>query len=147
MTAGTFPDNPFKPGFGTPPPPFLAGRDAEKDHLRTLTRQLRAKQQSSEAVLLHGPRGNGKTALIKWLENEAGGTVTLRRIKARSVSDPDAVVENLLGSHRDESREETIHGKLGGSAVGEAGRRVTRKQTVSLSLKDAMKQVARKSPC
>ncbi len=96
------PDNLFRPGFSRLPP-FLEGRGKEKDHLRTLIRRLRAGERDSEVVLLHGLRGNGKTALIGWLESEAGDRLNLRQIKARFISDPTAVSENLFASLRDES--------------------------------------------
>ena len=100
--------------------------------------------------MLHGPRGNGKTALIGWLENEATERLNLRQIKARFVSDPTAVAENLLGSHQDESLEETMHGLIGGGVPGilrgEDTRKLTRRQTVSLSLDDAMKRSANEKP-
>ena len=149
MTTGTLPDNPFRPGFGGMPP-FLAGRDREKEHLGTMLRRLRGGECDSDAALLHGPRGNGKTVLIGWLESEAGDAVNLRQVKARTVSDQTAVVENLLGSYRDESREETTLGTIAAGFSrfirGEGGRQVTRRQTVSLSLDDAMKQTASEKP-
>ncbi|MCY3853064.1 MAG: ATP-binding protein [Gammaproteobacteria bacterium] len=143
------PDNPFRPGFGRLPP-FLAGRDHEKGYLRTLLHCLRVGERDSEAVLLHGPRGNGKTAILRWLQLEASDKFNLRQIKAHFVSNPTVVVENLLGSHRDESREETMHGTIGGGVPGvlrsEGTRQLTRRQTVSLSLDSAMKQTARGKP-
>ena len=144
-----FPDNPFRPGFGTPPP-VLAGRDHEKRNLCTLLRRLLAGELGSEAILLHGPRGNGKTALLQWLQFEAGDKVNLRRITAKSVTDSMAVVTDLLGSHRDESREETTHGIIGGGVPGvlrgEGSRQLTRRQEVFLSTREAMKQAGSKKP-
>lgn len=143
------PDNPFRPGFGRHPP-FLAGRDHEKSRLCTLVHRLRGGERDSDAVLLHGPRGNGKTALIGWLESEAGERLNLRQIMARSVSDPMAIATDLLGSHRDESREETTHGTFGGGVPGvlkgEGSRQLTRRQTISLSVNTAMKRAAREKP-
>ena len=148
-SGATLPDNPFRPGFGTTPP-FLAGRDHEKDHLRTLVRRLRVGERNPEAVLLHGPRGNGKTALIGWLESEAGDRLNLRQIMAHSVSDPTAIATDLLDSYLDESREETTHGTVGGGVPGvmrgEGSRQLTRRQTVSLSLNNAMQQAAGEKP-
>ena len=94
--------------------------------------------------------GNGKTALIKWLEREGARAVNLRQITAHSVSDPGAVLTDLLGSYRDESREKTTHGTIAAGFSrfirGEGGRQVTRKQTVTVTLDEAMKQAARKKP-
>ena len=82
-SGATLPDNPFRPGFGMLPS-FLAGRDRETDHTRTLVRRLQVGEQISEAALRRVPRGNGKTALIGWLESEAGDKLNQRRIKAAS---------------------------------------------------------------
>lgn len=83
-SAATLPDDPFRPGFGRLPP-FLEGRGKEKDHLRTLIRRIRARERDSEVVLLHGLRGNGKTALIGWPESEAGDSLNLRQNKVRFI--------------------------------------------------------------
>ena len=122
MTAGTFPDNPFTPGFGELPP-FLAGRDREKDHLRTLARRLRSGERNPGAVMLHGPRGNGKTVLLWWLESEAGDAVNLRQVKARTVSDQAETATDLLNS----------------------GHLIWR-QLVSFSMREAMQRAAREKP-
>ena len=122
MTAGPLPDNPFRPGFGGLPP-FLAGRDREKERLGTMLRRLLAGERDPDAVLLHGPRGNGKTVMIGWLENEAGDRVNLRQMKARSVSDQAEVATHLVAS-----------------------RHLVWRPLVSLSMREAMRQAARSSP-
>ena len=149
MTAGAFPDNPFTPGFGELPP-FLAGRDREKDTLGSMLRVLERGKCASRAALLHGPKGNGKTVLIGWLQSEAGGGVNVRIIAPESPADRDAVATDLLGSNRDESREETTQGSISagmpGIIGGEGGRQVTRRQSVSFSMRDAMMRAARDKP-
>ena len=59
---------PFRPSAGRPPP-YLAGRETEQALLRSFVECLR-RREASPNVALYGPRGNGKTALLRWLESE-----------------------------------------------------------------------------
>ena len=61
---------PFQPGPGGMPP-YLAGRDPEQRLLTALLERLRDNRPPPSEVLLCGPRGNGKTVLLTWLEQEA----------------------------------------------------------------------------
>ena len=63
------PLNPFVPGDGQLPP-HLAGRDAEQKALKGLLAYLRAGRGAPGVVVLTGPRGNGKTALMRWFQGE-----------------------------------------------------------------------------
>ena len=49
-------------------PPYLAGRDKEQRRLLDLLDYLRAGQGAPREAVLSGPRGNGKTALLRWLQ-------------------------------------------------------------------------------
>ena len=73
-------DNPFVPGFGEMPP-RLAGREEEQTVLgRGLHRLLKTEtSRSPTTLLLSGPRGLGKTVLLRWLAQEAknGGAEVL----------------------------------------------------------------------
>ena len=61
--------NPFVPGAGQLPP-HLAGRDAEQKALKGLLAYLRAGRGAPGVAVLTGPRGNGKTALMRWFQQE-----------------------------------------------------------------------------
>ncbi len=61
---------PFQPGPGAMPP-YLAGREAEQSLFRTLLARLQKRSPLPSEILLYGPRGNGKTVLLRWLEAEA----------------------------------------------------------------------------
>ena len=59
----------FTPGAGHPPP-VLAGRDEEKTAIRKALDRLRAGLSPVQNIALIGPRGNGKTVLVRWAEEQ-----------------------------------------------------------------------------
>ena len=61
---------PFRPGPGGLPP-YLAGREEEQALFRLRLDELRRGIPPQAEVVLYGPRGNGKTALLFWLEELA----------------------------------------------------------------------------
>ena len=61
--------NPFKPGDGQLPP-YLAGREKEQAIIREYLTNLRKDEPLAADILMYGPRGMGKTALLGWIENE-----------------------------------------------------------------------------
>ena len=87
--------NPFQPGTGRLPP-YLAGRRSEqrlfRAHLRTLARGVPVAAE----VVLCGPRGNGKTALLRWIRREAASaldTLWLTPSRWRDVGELAALVQ------------------------------------------------------
>ena len=60
---------PFQPGTGRPPP-YLAGREREQSLLRSHFEVLRRGRSAPAEILLYGPPGNGKTALLRWAKRE-----------------------------------------------------------------------------
>ena len=71
--------DPFRPGIGGMPP-HLAGREAEQKAFAKWFDFLRQGVPPARAVVLYGPRGNGKTALLHWVE---------QRVEADPVLDAD----------------------------------------------------------
>ena len=65
MTTGTNPK--FTPGAGTTPP-VLAGREREKAVIIETLEDLGEGCNPAANIALIGPRGNGKTALLRWVE-------------------------------------------------------------------------------
>ena len=61
--------NPFTPGFGAIPP-YLAGRADEQDVFRNNLADLSAGKSPPAATVLYGPRGMGKTVLLRWFKDE-----------------------------------------------------------------------------
>ena len=64
-SAGNY--GPFRPGPGGLPP-CLAGREEEQALFRRRLDELRRGIPPPAEIVLYGPRGNGKTALLFWLE-------------------------------------------------------------------------------
>ena len=62
---------PFQPGTGRLPP-YLAGREREQAILRGFAGRLRRRRPAPSEIVLCGPRGNGKTVLLRWLRMEVG---------------------------------------------------------------------------
>ena len=61
---------PFRPGTGGLPP-YLAGRADEQAVFKSLLAQLDRGEPTPTEVILYGPRGNGKTAFLAWIEEVA----------------------------------------------------------------------------
>lgn len=88
---------PFRPGPGGMSP-YLAGRESEQRHLRALLQDLGNGVPPPGEIVLHGPRGNGKTVLLRWIEKEAAslpGIEVVRRTPAE-VPDRTRLAEELL---------------------------------------------------
>ena len=56
----------FKPGTGAVPP-YLAGRKEEQAYFQDCVDDLKDREPPSRDLILYGPRGNGKTALLSYL--------------------------------------------------------------------------------
>ena len=61
---------PFRPGPGRLPP-HLAGREAEQALFGSRLSLLDRGAPTPSEIILYGPRGNGKTALLAWIEEVA----------------------------------------------------------------------------
>ncbi len=67
----------FTPGAGGVPP-YLAGRKEEKEYFQRCVRTLENRKPISQDLVIYGPRGNGKTALLGHLQKE-----TLQKEKSK----------------------------------------------------------------
>ena len=72
---------PFQPGTGRPPP-YLAGREEEQSLFRSHFEALRRGRSAPAEILLHGPRGNGKTGLVEPGADDEAGQVVRRGVPA-----------------------------------------------------------------
>ena len=91
-----FPSDLFKPGNGAHPP-YLAGRDAELEALEPIEAALAAKRPAHADVILHGPRGNGKTVLLNVLGDrlERAGADVVRTTPKSSAASKRALAKVL----------------------------------------------------
>lgn len=91
---------PFRPGPGRPPP-YLAGRKREQSVFRRLLTDLEERRPPPREVVLYGPRGNGKTTLLAWVEREAapGSRVEVLRVTPSEFHDSEDLA-NLLRPRR-----------------------------------------------
>ena len=91
---------PFRPGVGGLPP-YLAGRRTERDVFERRFRDLQRGAALADFVVLYGPRGNGKTALLRWVEARARENSGLDTywLTADEVPEPGTLARRLeLGS-------------------------------------------------
>ena len=88
---------PFRPGPGGLPP-YLAGRESEQALCRALLGDLQDGLAPPREIVLHGPRGNGKTALLVWLQQEAAAYpgVDVLRLTPAAVPTEAKLVERVL---------------------------------------------------
>ena len=66
----------FRPGTGDQPP-YLAGREEEKQTCHRLMNNLLLQRRNPPGhIICYGPRGNGKTTLLRFLQKECKGSNT-----------------------------------------------------------------------
>ncbi len=88
---------PFRPGTGGIPP-YLAGREREQQLLRGVLADLAVGVPTGSEIILYGPRGNGKTVLLAWLEREVANHVGVEvaRHTPSDLKSPEQLAEALL---------------------------------------------------
>ena len=88
---------PFRPGPGGLPP-YLAGRESEQALFRAVLGDMQDGLAPPREIVLHGPRGNGKTVLLVWLQHEAAAYpgVDVLRLTPASIPTETRLVERVL---------------------------------------------------
>ena len=88
---------PFRSGPGRLPP-YLAGRGDEQAACRAFLGELRNGRPPPREIVFYGPRGNGKTALLVWLQEEAVSSFGLDvvRLTPAAARTEAGLVERLL---------------------------------------------------
>ena len=97
--AMTMPEHlgPFRAGPGGLPP-YLAGRRSVQAACRAFVVEVRRGRPPPREIVFYGPRGNGKTALLVWLEKEAATHPGLDviRLTPAAIRTETMLVERLL---------------------------------------------------
>ncbi len=89
--------NPFRPGAGRRPP-YLAGRGKEQGRLRTAL-ETAIVDGEGETIVMYGPRGAGKTALLNWFAracDDRAGAVAMKTTPSTGLGSMRALAELLL---------------------------------------------------
>ena len=86
---------PFNPAFGGIPP-YLAGREQEQRSIARDLHDLKDSGRAPFAMIIYGPRGNGKAALLQWAQHLAleKGIETIR-VTSSMIDTEDALVRVL----------------------------------------------------
>ena len=139
-------NNPFKPGNGQMPP-LLAGRDGVKKDINGLLEALNEPYGVPSDIILYGPRGNGKTVLLGWLENHciAGPKYTVLRITPSSSM---SLKEQLMASLGTALSQVTTEGSgsLGAMFAKLGGKRSVVQSSQAEPLSNFLIKQARKNP-
>ena len=93
-------ENPFRPGTGNPPP-WLAGREPEQDFLSRRLNTLLAGKPPESPIMLYGPRGTGKSALLEWFADECmkrGGVRVINDDADKLLASQDSALSALFPS-------------------------------------------------
>ena len=95
--------NPFNPGTGQLPP-YLAGREKERAIIRENLARLNNGRAPAADILMYGPRGMGKTALLSWIEEEVNkgdskdNAIRTKRVTPNQLKSPADMWSRLLPS-------------------------------------------------
>lgn len=122
-------------------PPYLAGREAEQSLFCECFDVLRQGKSAASEVIVHGPRGNGKTALLRWVESEAaaGDGIDTCWLIGSQVREPASLARRLeLGSFLRRIQPESV--SAGGFGVS------FRNESDPLLLAEALEKRARARP-
>ena len=92
----------FTPGAGVVPP-YLAGREQEQGYFDRCIKALKNRKPISQDLIVYGPRGNGKTALLGHLQKETlqkeGETLDIQWLTPGRMETP-AEFDNILAGEK-----------------------------------------------
>ncbi len=93
----------FTPGDGGVPP-YLAGRKEEQAYFQACVKSLKNKKPTHRNLILYGPRGNGKTALLRYLQKETrrqeASKLDILRVTPDELRTLDALSGRLMEDHQ-----------------------------------------------
>ena len=95
-------DRLFKPGPGAVPP-YLAGRKREQEFFRDCVRALKNRKPIGQNMIIYGPRGNGKTALLRYLQKETlkkeGSKLDILWTTPITLEHPEVFADLIIGDN------------------------------------------------
>ena len=106
----------FVPGDGNVPP-YLAGRKKEQAYFQDCVEVLRGRNSVSRDLILYGPRGNGKTALLRYLQTktrqEEGDRLDILWVTPNTMSTETEFAHLLSGPKKLKDRFKKLTGSVG----------------------------------
>ena len=91
---------PFAPGFGEVPP-YLAGRLLQQQASLACLDSMRREDQFERCLVMWGPRGNGKTTMLTWIESEARARgIQAISVAAADIETPASLAARISGPPR-----------------------------------------------
>ena len=92
----------FTPGAGAVPS-YLAGRKEEQATFQACVKSLKNGRSPSRDLILYGPRGNGKTALLRYLQTKTrqqeGSSLGVLWATPRELANPGKLVDLIIGDY------------------------------------------------
>ena len=93
----------FSPGDGAVLPPYLAGRKEEQEFFRDCVEVLKDRDPISQDMIVYGPRGNGKTTLLRYLQKETlkkeGSKLDILWTKPIALEHPEVFADLVIGDN------------------------------------------------
>ncbi len=110
----------FTPGTGAVPP-YLAGRKQEQEYFRDCVEVLISRNSVSRDLILYGPRGNGKTALLRYLQTttrqEEGDRLDILWVTPNNIATETEFTHLLSGPKKLKDRFKKLTGSVGAWAA------------------------------
>ena len=135
----------FMPGAGNSPP-VLAGRDEEKAAISIALDRLSEGLNPSQNIALIGPRGNGKTVLLRWVAKEIDRCNSNIKCKALHPDYFDSH-HNLVRALTDQSVLQSLTGGNVSASIsaGELGFGVSRQEAADKPLRTVLEKECSKN--
>ena len=130
-------NNPYTPGYGAIPP-VLAGREEELNEVREVASRLLRNESYPRDIILFGPRGNGKTALLSTVQRELKKKRKLQVVKimATHIADRERLCMSLFDVSPKTSETIRTNGTIGAPRL--AGGERERSQVFQFSSPDVL---------
>jgi len=89
--------NLFQPGTGVEPP-YLAGRFEEQAFFNDQVEKLVGRQKIGSDMIVYGPRGNGKTAMLRYLQKKTDDRLETLWVTPSEFEDMGELIELIVGN-------------------------------------------------